>query len=70
MFGEEYKKFKIKDLPDNHIAQADFDLWMNEKVCPKCGMANKIFFSYGQECSSCHSREPFIERWKYYDSKK
>jgi len=66
----EIRKYKIKGLEDNHIAQADFDAWINEKVCPKCGMDNKIYLSYAQECSSCHSREPFIERWKFYEKRK
>ena len=63
----ELRKYKIKGLEDNHQAQADFDLWMHEKVCPKCGTAWKTFFHQSQERSSCHSREPFIERWKYYE---
>lgn len=66
---EKIKKYKIQGLPDNHLAQVDFDIWMHNKVCPKCGSEYKLFTFNTQECGYCHGRQPFIERWKYYESK-
>lgn len=65
-----WKKYSIKGLPENHIAQVDFNEWMTKKVCSKCGYEGKNRTAYYEECAKCHSREPFIERWKYYESKK
>lgn len=61
------EKYKIKGLPDEHIAQTDFDNWMHKKICSYCGCEHKLYTFNSQECSHCHSREPFIERWKWYE---
>lgn len=64
----EIRKYKIKGLADDHIAQADFNCWMNQKICSKCGGVWTTFYRHGKECSSCQSREPFIERYKWYEN--
>ena len=62
---EEIKSFKIKGLPDDHMANYDLSDWMNKKVCANCGCEHRLYTRNSQECSHCHNHI-FTERWKFY----
>lgn len=65
---EEIKSFKIKGLPDDHMANYDMSSWMNKKVCASCGCEHRLYTQNSQECSWCHGHV-FTERWKFYKIK-
>ena len=65
MMTEEIKSFKIKGLPDDHMANYDLSDWMNKKVCANCGCEHRLYTRNSQECSHCHNHI-FTERWKFY----
>ena len=64
----EIKQFKIKGIPEKHIANYGFSDWMNKKVCSNCGCEHKLYIHTSQECSCCYNCI-FVERWKYYKIK-